>query len=139
MRKKICRCGKVIFDGEICSCKKVKAEKTEEQKEKRREYEKKYRDENKEVVKPISTAKWQRKREYILHRDAYYCQRCFHKFDIITMENLQVHHIKPRIKYPHLIYVDSNLITLCRTCNLHIGTAEELDFDWIAPENDETL
>ncbi|WP_078548817.1 HNH endonuclease [Litchfieldia alkalitelluris] len=56
--------------------------------------------------------------------------------------NLQVHHIKPRIKYngtngyPDLRFEPSNLITLCQSCNTHFQTREQLDFDWEVPEDD---
>ncbi|WP_009968574.1 HNH endonuclease, partial [Bacillus subtilis] len=56
------------------------------------------------------------------------CQRCLIKYSIVNSSELQVHHIKPRIDYPELMFEESNLITLCKTCNLQLGTSGELDF-----------
>ncbi|HDR7585519.1 hypothetical protein BW899_06695 [Bacillus mycoides] len=65
---------------------------------------------------------WRNLREQIIERDGGYCQRCLHKYGIINSANLEVHHIKPRSKYPELQYEISNLVTVCKTCNLQLGT-----------------
>lgn len=118
MRKKVCpRCGKIIEHNKDCSCFE------------RKEYQKQYEQRNQQN-KEIRSARWSRKRKYIIKRDGGICQRCYIKYGIINSEDLQVHHIKPRIKYPELTYEDSNLICICRTCNLRLGTKEQLDFDW---------
>lgn len=112
-------CGK-RYSTKQCSCKKT---------ENRNEYQKKYYEENSEHLKLLRTARWSRLRRVIIHRDNGICQRCYSKYGIITSDELQVHHILPRIKYPELIYDETNLITLCKTCNLQLGIQEELDFE----------
>lgn len=118
---KICSyCGKRIKFNEDCSCK---------EKENRNEYQRNYYQKNKETLKPLSTKRWRNLRTIIIDRDNGHCQRCAIKFGIIETENLQVHHIKPRIEYPELMFEETNLITLCKTCNLQLGTDEQLDFE----------
>ena len=119
-KKKICSCGRMISFTETCSCKKNKNSK---------QLQKQYYEKNKEVMKPLSSARWRKLRSLIIKRDKGLCQRCFIKYGIINSEDLQVHHIKPRTKYPELMFEESNLITLCRTCNLQLGTNEKLDFE----------
>ncbi|MCY9005654.1 HNH endonuclease [Peribacillus frigoritolerans] len=46
------------------------------------------------------------------------------------MENLEVHHIKSWRDFKALAYEPSNLITICRYCNLDLGNSNKLDFDW---------
>lgn len=77
----------------------------------------------------LSTMEWRRKRKEIKIRDNGICLRCYFKFNKINTRDLQCHHIKPRSIYPELELDDSNLITLCKSCNTQIGTAEELDFE----------
>ncbi|WP_338816809.1 HNH endonuclease [Bacillus subtilis] len=120
MKKKICNnCGKIIGSNETCSCK---------QNRNRNRYQRKYYQKNKEYLKPLSTARWKKLRSLIIHRDKGCCQRCLIKYSIVNSSELQVHHIKPRIDYPELMFEESNLITLCKTCNLQLGTSGELDF-----------
>lgn len=118
--KKICSgCGKIIDFSKKCECMK------EKEKERSR-----YNSRNAtKSQKLLNTTKWRKLRKQILNRDNHYCQRCLHKFGIINGDSLEVHHIKPRNKYIELMYEPSNLITLCSTCNLQIGTKEELDFE----------
>jgi 5-methylcytosine-specific restriction endonuclease McrA len=118
-KKKFCSCGKLVAVNETCSCK---------QNTNRNEYQRKYYEKNKDVLKPLSTARWRKLRSLIIKRDKGCCQRCLIKYGIINGDNLQVHHIKPRIEYPELMFEESNLITLCKTCNLQIGL-KELDFE----------
>ena len=59
--------------------------------------------------------KWIRKRKAILRRDNYLCQEC--KRYGRYVEAKTVHHIKHADEYPELIYVDTNLISLCNKCH----------------------
>lgn len=111
MRKKICLiCNKIVNENHKCKEKKKKKE-------------------NKETYKLINNTRWRKLRKDILQRDNFECQRCLIKYGIHNYHNLQVDHIKPRIKYPELAYDKNNLITLCATCNNSKGTNEELDFE----------
>ncbi|MDG0860314.1 HNH endonuclease [Staphylococcus equorum] len=121
-KKKICSCGKRIPFNETCSCQlKSKID--------RNQYQKEYYQKNKESLKLLSSKKWKNLRKLIIDRDNHHCQRCAIKFEVIELSDLQVHHIKPRIDYPELMYEESNLITLCKTCNLQLGTKGVLDFE----------
>lgn len=117
---KSCSCGRIIGFNEVCSCKQNKN---------RNEYQRKYYEKNKEILKPLTSGRWRKLRSLIIKRDKGCCQRCLIKFNIINGENLQVHHIKPRIEYPELMFEESNLITVCKTCNLQLGTDGKLDFE----------
>lgn len=59
--------------------------------------------------------KWKKKREHILRRDMYQCQKC--KRYGRMREATTVHHIKHADEYPELAYTDSNLISLCEACH----------------------
>lgn len=113
-------CGKLHLFNETCPCRKDIN---------RNDYQKDYYKKNKEVLAPLTSSRWRKLRSIIIKRDGSRCQRCFVKYGIITIDTLQVHHIKPRIKYPELIFDESNCITLCKTCNLQLGTQEQLDFE----------
>lgn len=63
------------------------------------------------------------------------CQRCYIKYGIINGDELQVHHIKPRITHPELMYDEDNVITLCKSCNVQLGL-NGIDFDWEVPETE---
>lgn len=91
---------------------------------------------NNEDEKVLWTYRWKKKREFIKERDGYFCQRCWEKYKILNTEQLEVHHIKSRSKYPELTFEDSNLITICKTCNLQLGTSDKLDFEWRFAKND---
>lgn len=118
---KICgSCGKIIPYKETCSCKIIA----------RRIKNGNNRERNKELM----TTKWKKFREQIIDRDQGVCMRCLYKYSIIEEGNLQVHHIKPRIKYPELHYEVTNCVTLCATCNHQLGVQEELDFDFTPTE-----
>lgn len=120
------KCNKIIERGTICECKK-KVDKDSLQR--RKEYLKKYNEENEESIKPIKTVAWRNFRLQIINRDGGYCQRCKVKFDLINSSNLEVHHIKSRRDYPDLIFEPDNCITLCELCNNELGTSNELDFE----------
>lgn len=133
MRKRICKCGKIIEDNRTCSCKETSG------RSERNTYMKSYRENNRELTSSISSRRWAKKRNYIIKRDGSVCQRCLIKYNIVNAEELQVHHIKPRTKYHELMYEDSNLICICGSCNRQLGTREELDFQWKPIENNFTL
>ena len=57
------------------------------------------------------------------------CNRCWVSLNVIETKDLQVHHIKPRSEYPELMYDPNNLITVCKTCNLALGTKGILDWE----------
>lgn len=61
------------------------------------------------------SVKWKRKREAILKRDEYMCQRCKRYGRMV--EATVVHHIKHADEYPELAYVDENLVSLCDACH----------------------
>lgn len=113
-KKTTCKCGRIIKLGTVCSCKK----------EKRKEYMTTY-----ETDQTLATYKWKKKRLQIIKRDNGLCQRCLIKYGILNSEDLEVHHIKSRKNYPELTFDDDNLLCLCSTCNLQLGTRDKLDFD----------
>lgn len=118
MRKKICnRCGRIIKDGDICCAPPRKT----------------ISNRQKDSDKMLRTVKWSKTRKSVLERDKYMCQRCLIKFDIINTEDLTVHHIKSRKEYPELFYELTNLVCLCRTCNLQLEREDlnhQLDFEF---------
>lgn len=127
MKKKVCgSCGRIIDHNKDCGCYK------------RTEYQKQYNEKNPQNSE-LRSSRWSDKRKFIIRRDGGVCQRCLIKFGKVNNHNLQVHHIKPRIKYPDLMYEDSNLICICKTCNLQLGTKEELDFEWSVRDSIFTL
>lgn len=120
-KKKICSCGKIIDFNSTCECQNDRAAANK--------YKREYYQKNKETIKLLNSKRWRSLRKVILDRDDYHCQRCLIKYKIINGSQLQVHHIKPRVKYPELIFDENNLISLCKTCNLQLGIDEELDFE----------
>lgn len=114
-RKRTCsKCGKIIGYTDKCLCSV-----------------------NKQMRKPVrqdnrfySSYKWQKLRKTIIERDNNICQRCLKVYNRIETDDLQVHHIKSREHYPQLEYDRDNLITVCRHCNLKLGTKDKLDFEW---------
>jgi 5-methylcytosine-specific restriction enzyme A len=116
-RKVSCSCGKIIPEGTKCSCKK-KA---------KRDYMREYQRNDKD--NPLKTTRWNKLRRHILRRDGYLCQRCLNKFQLLNSNELQAHHIKSRKNYPELVFEERNILTLCKTCNLQLGTSDKLDFE----------
>lgn len=88
-----------------------------------------YAKREKAVTRPLKTKRWYHLRKKIITADGGYCQRCWLKYGVKTYQNLEVHHIKPRIKYPALIFDPNNLICLCHTCNAQLGL-NGIDFNW---------
>lgn len=117
-RKKICSCGRIIKDTETCECKRIK----------KRDYQREYQRKDKD--NPLKTARWSKLRKKVLQRDGYLCQRCYHKYGILNSKELQGHHIKSRKNFPELVFEERNILTLCRTCNLQLGTSDKLDFKY---------
>lgn len=118
MRKQTCSCGKIIPEGSRCECKKKK----------KRDYMREYQ--RKEVNNPLKTTRWNKLRKEILERDKYLCQRCLYKYGITNSKELQAHHIKSRRDFPELVFEQANIMCLCKTCNLQLGTSNKLDFRW---------
>lgn len=113
-RKTTCSCGKIVKSGATCDCKKKN----------RKIYMQTWK-----ADPLLNTYKWKKKRLQIIERDGGLCQRCLIKYNIINNEEIQVHHIKSRAKYPELTFDDDNLICICKTCNLQLGIKDVLDFD----------
>lgn len=69
------------------------------------------------------TQEWKEIRYQVLKRDDGRCQLCGRsQRDGVIMN---VDHIKPRLKYPHLALDIKNLQTLCSSCNLGKGWRDE--------------
>ena len=133
MRKTICKyCGKIV-DQENHECPMMEKARQKYNTSKREYYHK-----NKETLKPIMSRRWQKFRLHIIERDGRKCMRCYIKYGIINGDNLQVHHIKPRIHFPEKIFDEDNVITVCKTCNIQLGL-EGIDFEWKPPENETML
>jgi 5-methylcytosine-specific restriction endonuclease McrA len=76
---------------------------------------------NKKIGDPFYKSRdWMRVRHQILKRDGYTCSTCHTTF---TSRDLQVDHIIPRSKAPHLAYYAGNLRTLCRKCHTRAPTS----------------
>lgn len=86
-----------------------------------------YQKKVKAISAPLRTKRWHDLRTRIILADGGYCQRCFAKYGIYTYDFLEVHHIKPRINNPELIFDENNLVTLCHSCNAQLAL-NELDF-----------
>lgn len=137
-RMKICSCGKMIPDTQVCSCRKL-ARKVNNQ------------NKDPETKKFFNSSKWKKFRKKIIDRDAGLvtelfgsiyqgiCLRCLYKYGLIVTDGIQVHHIKPRNKYngengyPDLRFDETNCISLCKSCNTQLGTKGKLDFELESP------
>ncbi len=67
--------------------------------------------------------KWQRMRYEVLRKYGRKCMLCG-----ATEGAMHVDHIRPRSKYPELVYDPNNLQVLCAPCNLGKSNAFEDDF-----------
>lgn len=67
------------------------------------------------MVFDYKSKQWIRKRESILRRDGYMCQKCRRYGKRVPATT--VHHIRHADEYPELAYTDSNLISLCSSCH----------------------
>lgn len=112
---KLCSCGQLVAVGATCDCKKGK----------------KHDSQRKHVSR---NTKFQKLRKAVIKRDGAHCQRCRIKFNWMTFDNLQAHHIKSFRDYPELAYDESNIIIVCRNCNLELGNSNKLDFEYEVPE-----
>lgn len=118
MKTTICsRCGQLKKNNQ-CGCSKINTLTIKKEKEKH------------DCKNGLHSVRWRKKRAYIISRDKGLCQRCLLKYNILNGEQLTVHHIKSRNDFPELMYEDENLITLCMTCNLQMGTMNKLDFEY---------
>jgi 5-methylcytosine-specific restriction endonuclease McrA len=116
---KICsNCNKRTLQKEVCQCKMAWNKTVSNEKNQQYAEEKKF----------FNSSRWKKKRKRIIDRDGAHCQRCLIKYNVVTANTLEVHHIKPRNKYPELRWEEKNLITLCKSCNTTMGTKGVLDF-----------
>ena len=90
-----------------------------------------YVEENKntEGYKLLHSRDRQKFRKRIISADHGYCQRCKIKFNRYMYDNLEVHHIIPRVDRPDLVFEVNNVVTLCKTCNDTMGL-NGIDFNW---------
>lgn len=116
-RMKTCSCGKIIPENTRCSCKK------KYKRDYMREYQRLHKGD------PLKTTRWTKLRTKILKRDGYLCQRCLYKYNVLNSNELQAHHIRSRKHFPELVFEETNIMTLCGTCNRQLGTSDKLDFE----------
>ena len=98
-------------------------------------------EENKFVNRFYNSKAWKDKREEIKSLDKGICQRCLIKFGIVTIENLEVHHIEPLTTKWERRLQNDNLITLCLQCHrwIDIKNSGRLDFEWSRVEEEYTF
>ena len=132
MRKKVCKfCNKVVSSsGHDCPYSNYNRKQYNK-------YRRNYVEKNKNTLAPLQTKRWRNLRLSIFQRDNYHCQRCLLKYGIINGENLEAHHIKSRLNYPELMFDEQNIIAICRTCNVQLGTKDKLDFKWTLDNSEE--
>lgn len=70
---------------------------------------------NGNVRKFYKSTVWRHKRQEILKRDNFECQRCKREGKFSKAE--VVHHIKHLRKFPELALTDENLESLCAACH----------------------
>ena len=118
MRKYNCRCGQAHIVGEECP--------------NYYKYMRKYAsDTNKMVNKFYKSKNWLLKKEEIKTRDKGMCQRCLIKFERITIDHLEIHHIEKLTSNWEKRLDNDNLVCLCRRCHRHIDMNNDgrLDFE----------
>lgn len=127
--KRLCtKCGR-RYEGKVCVYCQQK-------------YKKQYETKNKDKISMLSTSRWKKLRKRIIDLDGGICMRCWLKYHVINSDNLEAHHIKSRENYPELAWEEDNIITVCKICNLQLGTKDKLDFEWspeMREENDYTI
>jgi 5-methylcytosine-specific restriction endonuclease McrA len=69
---------------------------------------------------------WLTLRHRVLRKSRGWCELCGHRGD--GRNPLQVYHIKPKSKFPHLALVESNLQVLCKNCNRGKGNTDSTDW-----------
>lgn len=74
----------------------------------------------------LQSREWLDLRFRVLKKHNGACQLCGSRGSATSP--LQVDHIKPRSKFPHLALTESNLQVLCRDCN--VGKSNKDDTDW---------
>lgn len=74
----------------------------------------------------FESREWQMLRHRVLRKSRGHCELCGHRGD--GNNPLQVDHIKPRSRYPHLALAEHNLQVLCRDCNM--GKSNTDTTDW---------
>lgn len=63
-------------------------------------------------------------RDRLLKRDSHQCILCWNK------NELNIHHIYPKGKYPELFYYMDNIVTLCYDCHMYFDKCEESFIDF---------
>lgn len=63
----------------------------------------------------INTKEWKAWRMAVFTRDGFHCSLCGSAS--VRGRKLQAHHIRPKSKYPELVFDVSNGITLCAPCH----------------------
>lgn len=135
MRKTICSaCGKIVDENKDHNCSHKDSKRLEYNRKKREYYHN-----NKDALKPLATRRWKKFRAHIIKRDGNMCQRCYVKFGVVNADELQAHHIKSRAHYPELMFEEENVVTLCKTCNVQLGTKDVLDFEFEIKEKDDFM
>lgn len=74
----------------------------------------------------LQSREWLDLRFKVLKKHNGACQLCGARGSATSP--LQVDHIKPRSKFPHLALTESNLQVLCRDCN--VGKSNKDETDW---------
>lgn len=75
-----------------------------------------------------TTPEWRNLRKRIILRDGAHCHRFLIKYNIISASNLEPHHIVARSINKELELEPTNLVTVCKTCNLQLQT-KGVDWD----------
>lgn len=78
---------------------------------------------------PIKSYKWRQLQQKILKRDNYKCSVC-------GGVARSVDHIKPRSKYPELMWNEDNLVAMCVSHNSSKGSreVEAYRINWVAEQ-----
>lgn len=75
-----------------------------------------------------SSSAWRKLRDLKIEEYHGHCQRCLVKYDILITSNLEAHHIVARSVDDTLELEPSNIVIVCKTCNLQLG-ASGVDWD----------